>query len=142
MKEPIFNYDEATGTTICIIEDKDKTFVGYATCHPDDMEFCSVRTGEQIAATRAYIDYLKDLKANVQIELNTFKHFYNDIKNMPQYNKENYCVKHLLKTIKNLSVEFSTIQSDIKQEKKNLSLFISSKNDLYRKLEKQKARQN
>lgn len=141
MKEPMFNYDEATSTTICIIEDKDKTFVGYATCHPDDMEFCSVRTGEQIAATRAYIDYLKDIKRDIQFELKSFKRFYNDIKNMPQYNKEDYTVRHLLKIIKKLTEELSTVQSDIKQEKKNLSLFIDSKNELYRKLEKQKARQ-
>ena len=34
--EPIFNWDEESGTSSCILSDGEKIYTGFAQCHPDD----------------------------------------------------------------------------------------------------------
>lgn len=51
---PEFTWDEETGIAICIItDDKQRTFIGEATCHPDDTDMRSERTGCELAFRRA-----------------------------------------------------------------------------------------
>ena len=56
--EPIFNYNEHRGTTICTIFDGQNTFIGKAKCHPDDRDCMSEFTGCEIAEKRAKIKIL------------------------------------------------------------------------------------
>ena len=63
MKEPIFDYNEESGTTTCYIEDKEgRTFIGLANCHEDDRDMMNYLTGCEIAFRRAKIKQLQCIR--------------------------------------------------------------------------------
>ena len=139
MREPKFTYLEDVGIVSCIIEDKNKYYYGDAFCHDEDMQFFSKRTGEQIAASRAYLEYLKDIRDTIKTELKAFKHFYSCIKQHQNFNENEYSVRFLLRTIKKLEIELKEAQSAVIEERNNLKLFLDSKDKLYREVEKRRA---
>lgn len=133
--EPIFYIDNESLVIECQMNISNKVYKGFAACCPEDMEFFSELTGQQIAVSRAYINYLKDLKKEILIELKTMRQFYSNIKMSPNFEENNYVVKSLSRTIKKLQLELSTIQSDIKSEKRSLNFYITEKDKIYRKIE-------
>ena len=52
IKKPFFEWDEETGSALCVLYYNDKVFVGEAKCHMTDMDMCSEKTGQQIALMR------------------------------------------------------------------------------------------
>jgi len=124
--------------TTCILKERDREFVGLALCHPEDAQFQNRITGEHIAMSRAYIEYLIYLRNCIVSELRGIKRLYADIAQNKNFNKESFETKTILRTIKKLEIELNTVRSDIKEERENLSNFLKSKNEFYRELEKRR----
>ena len=133
--EPIFTYQDDARCISCQLCVEGKYFYGDALCHDDDDLFYNRLTGEQIAASRAYIEYLKYLQDKITTEIRVLKHYYSCLKMNPNFKENDYGVKTLSKIIKKLSLELTTVKSDLKSEKKSLSTFLKEKDKLYRKLE-------
>lgn len=52
--KPEWSWDEESKTAVCILrDDKGRIFVGEATCHPNDYDMSSERTGCELAFRRA-----------------------------------------------------------------------------------------
>ena len=74
--EPIFTYQDDARCISCQLCVEGKYFYGDALCHDDDDLFYNRLTGEQIAASRAYIEYLKYLQDKITTEIRILKHYY------------------------------------------------------------------
>ena len=54
-----FVFDEENGTTICVMKYDNRDFMGTAVCAPEDMDYLSKKTGQEIAFNRASVEVLK-----------------------------------------------------------------------------------
>ena len=121
--------------TVCQIRVKDKYFYGEAQCHPQDEDYCSIRTGQTISESRARIKYYQYLKNEERTKLHAL-----------------YEVRHRFRLINVLSREYITISNFIKEheeilaelicaieeEKKFLKDYIDLKDELYKRYRKNK----
>ena len=90
-KEPHFEWDENLGQATCIIEDsQQRVFFGLATCHGDDMDMKSRRTGEEIAFRRARMDYLRQQRDDILLELKALKQLYYSMNQSKRFNPKSY----------------------------------------------------
>ena len=96
MKKPIFNWEEETGTALCVIYDKDKVYYGNATCHPDDRDMISEKTGCEIAYRRACIMRLKSLKEEFKLEYKTLKKCYYSMNTSKYFNPKSYEARRIV----------------------------------------------
>ena len=61
--KPEFSWEEETGVAICVLTDeKGRVFVGEATCHSQDTDMKSERTGCELAFRRAKLQYLRTIR--------------------------------------------------------------------------------
>ena len=88
--EPIFLWDEETGTATCLINENNKNFVGVAICHPEDADMMSEKTGSEIAFKRAVIKVLYDIKYDLSLTYKTLNQLYLDMKMSPKFNENSY----------------------------------------------------
>lgn len=90
-KEPYFDWNEVTGSTMCAIEDqKGRVFIGTAMCHEDDKDMKSRRTGEEISYRRARIEQLRTLRSDLKLELKALKQLYYSMKHSSHFNSKSY----------------------------------------------------
>ena len=91
------HWDEETGYALVILYDtkKDKTFMGVAQCHENDMDMKSSFTGLSIAQYRAEIEMYKYYKELLTTELNTLLDFEKSAKCCKHYN-EDFQIENLL----------------------------------------------
>lgn len=120
-----FNYDEETGSAICIIQDKENSYVGTAQCAVQDFDMKNEKTGCEIAYHRAIINYLKHYKIQLQLELKGLKKYYYSISQSKQYNPNGYMAKMLCKQIKNLNDDILDCGAAIEDERIFLSEYLA-----------------
>lgn len=90
-KEPQFEWNEQDGQAYCIITDnKDRMFIGTATCHEDDVDMMSRRTGEEIAFRRARIENLRAVRTDLTTELRALNQLYYSMKHSTHFNPKSY----------------------------------------------------
>lgn len=90
-KEPYFEWDEQNHQALCIIEDnKGRLFIGTATCHEDDIDMVSCRTGEEIAYRRAKIENLKTIKADLKLQISALNQLYYSMNTSKKFNSKSY----------------------------------------------------
>lgn len=131
-KEPKFAWDEEHGFTICTIYYKGLTFTGIAECHEKDRDFISQRTGEHIAYTRAYIDYLKYIYTyELKPKLEALNHLRGTMAHSKNYYPNGYMGKRLKKEIQNIETDIETIKDLIEIQKADLKLYIDEKDKFY-----------
>ncbi len=131
-----FSYDATKGVSSCIIVDKDKTFIGLALCHPDDMDFMSEKTGCNIAESKARIEMLKYKRDELKATIKTFKHFMSCIKNSKNYNPNSYETKMIRRQLRQLENQLATTKQEIATEKEALKEYIVLKDNFYKKIRK------
>ena len=73
LKTKVAHFDRETGKSIYIYRYKQHTFVGEAQCHEDDMDMCSELVGMKLAETRAFYQYLKVKRSELEIRLQTLE---------------------------------------------------------------------
>ena len=137
IKKPYFEWDEETGSALCILYYNDKVFIGQAKCHPDDIDMCSEKTGQQIALMRAEINYLNHLKNNEIIPaLKALNQFYYSINKSKKFNEKSYEVKMLKRQIKLYNLDYEILKNEIKEKKLQIKTYIQAKDNFYNKIRK------
>lgn len=131
-KEPKFTWHEDQGLTICVIYYKNLKFTGIAECHEKDRDFISQRTGEHIAYTRAYIDYLKHIyNYELKPKKEALNHLLGTMAHSKNYYPNTYANQRLNKEIQNLEIDIETIKDLIAMQKADLKLYIDEKDKFY-----------
>ena len=122
-------WNEKTGITIYKVHDKDnKFYVGISECHPDDKEFQSQEFGEALAAVRATIDFLRDLRDNEIIpQLKMIKHLYTNMTTSKQYDPKSYEAVMVRRKYFQLQGQYEAIRSQIRQFKDQEEYLIDTK---------------
>lgn len=142
--EPIFTWDESTGTASCILSDGEKIFTGFANCHPEDNDMCSEKTGCEIALRRAKINALKDYRNEVKVRLSALNQLYYSMNRSKYFNKKSYENKMLQRQIRLTNFDLDTAKEMIANEQQSLKSYIDEKDKFYNKtrLRRKKANGN
>lgn len=126
-----YNWDEETGKTSYVIEDKKAVGVGYSTCHPDDKDVLSSHTGGYIAELRAKINYLQNYKNSyVKPGLSALKHVYATMCHSNEFNQHSYEAKRIRKEIKNREKEINEINCKIENARIAVKEYIDDKDKM------------
>ena len=147
MRPIIEHWDEESGVSRCILSYQTSSGVllqgiGIAECHPDDYDFMSQLTGSIIAGYRAEIDLIKKIN-NYEIKpgIAALKHVYCTMIHSKKYNEKSYEAIRLKKEIAHLMDELEENNQSIKVGQNELKNFIDKKEELYKKLRKDKNKQ-
>lgn len=142
MKEnTTFDWDDDKGLATAIIEYKDKIYVGTAQCHPDDKDFKSMLTGQEIAYRRASIKMLSDIKKSEMMPgLQALKDYLYSINKGQYFDKKNPMVKILYHNINIRQSEVDMVTAMIKNQRNELSEYLKNKDKLYTQLRAKRAR--
>lgn len=132
----IHNWDEESKCATCIIQDKNQTFYGLATCHPDDEDMMNQNTGLEIATRRAEIKYFKYQRNILKIKLNTLHQVYNSMKDSKKFNSKSYESRMLRKQIFILNSELDVVKEIIANLQENLTTYINLKDEFYQGIRK------
>ncbi len=126
--EPIFNYNEHRGTTICTISDGQNTFIGKAKCHPDDRDCMSEFTGCEIAERRAKIKILQHIKNNQIIpQIQAYEHLISTMLNSKQLNPQSYEFTRIKAEYDNLLAQYAIIKEKIKNSQNKLKEYLTNR---------------
>ena len=133
-KQPKVEWDEATKTATCILEDGDKIYCGVAACHPDDYDMCSEKTGCEIAVRRATIEAYRGYKRIIKERLGALNQYYYSINMSKKFNEKSYENKMLQRQIRFLKDDLATINKLIDSEYENLRTYINEKDKFYKRI--------
>jgi hypothetical protein len=134
-RHPEFEWDEEHGVAICMLSDGVNTFVGTSTCHPDDRDMMSEKTGCNIALIRAEIKYFKHVREyEIKPALNALYELYYNMKHSKQFNPKSYENKMLWRRIRAKEFDLDVINQLITTEKQNLSQMIDEKEKFYQRI--------
>lgn len=126
-----YEFDE-DGFAVVTIHVADNVFIGTAQCTPDDMEFCSEKTGLAIAETRAMINYLtwvRDIELGQQLKI--LEHLENGVNAKEKKDKNGYMIYRATNRCRD---EIKFINEEVAAMRKKLKEYIESKADLYDKV--------
>ena len=138
--EPVYTWDAATGRATCTLtDDKNNTFIGVATCHQDDYDMMSERTGYEIASRRAYISYLRHIRDNeLKPALNVLLELKSEIIHSPRFSPKTYESKSLYRKIVQKQEELEVIKEEIQREKASLKIYLWNKDNFYSAIRKRR----
>jgi hypothetical protein len=140
-----FVFDEENGTTICVMKYDNRDFMGTAVCAPEDMDYLSKKTGQEIAFNRASVEVLKYDKFCLTQELKGLKSLYYSIKHSKKYNPKSYeaiMLRHQMNMREN---DIAQLKVDIKTTQQYIKNYINQKDKAYkiwRKLKKEQDNTN
>ena len=140
-----FVFDEENGTTICVMKYDNRDFMGTAVCAPEDMDYLSKKTGQEIAFNRASIEILKYDKFCLTQELKGLKSLYYSIKHSKKYNPKSYEAIMLRHQINMRENDIAQLKVDIKTTQQYIKNYIDQKDKAYkiwRKLKKEQDNTN
>ena len=132
--KPIFNWDKDIGMASCILQNGNKTFVGIAQCHPDDMDMMSEKTGCEIAFTRARIKIFQARRDEIKTRLSALNDFYHMINHSKYYVETAYENKMLKKYMDSLQADLELTKQLIEDERKHLTEYIDLKENFYKRI--------
>lgn len=130
-----YSWDSEKTSCACIlINEKGQEFVGNALCHPNDYDMKSVRTGEEIAFTRAYIKMLCAIRDEEIKPIKTvLENLYKNMATSYRFNPESFEAKQLNREIKEFRELYDIYNLSIKQHRKYLKQYIDAKDEFYKK---------
>ena len=131
--KPIFNWDEETGISSCILSDGKKVYTGFAQCHPDDEDMKGQKTGCEIAFRRARINALRGYRDELKIRLSTLNQLYHSMNISYRFNEKSYENKMLQRQIRQINFDLATAKEMIATEQENLRTYIKEKDEFYNK---------
>lgn len=140
-----FVFDEENGTTICVMKYDNRDFMGTAVCAPEDMDYLSKKTGQEIAFNRASVEVLKYDKFCLTQELKGLKSLYYSIKHSKKYNPKSYEAIMLRHQINMRENDIAQLKVDIKTTQQYIKNYIDQKDKAYkiwRKLKKEQDNTN
>jgi hypothetical protein len=136
LRQPTFSWDAETRTAVCIITDeKNRTFIGEATCHPEDADMMSERVGCEIAFRRAKMQYLRTVRdAEIKPALSTLQHLYGCMVHSTNFEVNSYEARTIRKHIHQTTFDLATIKEMIAYEYQTLTEYIHGKDKLYKRI--------
>ena len=142
--KPEFTWDEESRSAICIIKDeKDRVFIGEATCHPDDQDMMSERTGCELAFRRAKLQYLRAVRdAELKPALAALKQLYYSMKHSSNFDEFSYENRMLQRQIRLFEFDLTTVKEMIAYEYQGISDYIKGKDKVYKKIRNKQNGQN
>ena len=140
--EPIFDWDEETGISSCIVSDGEKVYTGFAQCHPDDEDMKGQKTGCEIAFRRARINALRGYRDELKIQLKALNQLYYSMNKSKKFNKKSYENKMLQRQIRMINFDLATTKEMIATEQENLRTYIKEKDEFYKKTRMRRKKAN
>lgn len=133
-RKPKFYFEPSSGSSMCVIETKNKTFIGTAQCADADRDMLSEKTGCEIAYHRAIIHTLEGHLSDLQNELmGLHKYFYSV--NQSKYFDQNCYMANMLKSqMEQREEEIRVTRDLIQKEKAYLKNFMADKALFYQKV--------
>lgn len=127
-----YNFDEDDGFASVTLRVADNIFMGTAQCAPEDMEFCSEKTGLLIAETRAMINFLtwvRDIELKQQLKV--LEHLENGVNAKAKKDKNGIMIYRAARRCRE---EIKFINDEVKGLRKELKEYIEAKEGLYKKI--------
>ena len=140
--EPIFNWDEETGISSCIVSDGEKVYTGFAQCHPDDEDMKGQKTGCEIAFRRARINALRGYRDELKIQLKALNQLYYSMNRSTKFNEKSYENRMLQRQIRMINFDLATTKEMIATEQENLRTYIKEKDEFYNKTRMRRKKAN
>lgn len=142
--KPEFTWDSETGTAVCVLkDDKNRVFIGEATCHPNDTDMMSERTGCELAFRRAKLQYYRTVRdAELRPALGALKQLYYSMKHSSNFNEKSYENKMLQRQIRLTEFDLATANEMIAYEYQGITDYIKGKDKLYQKIRNKQIGQN
>ena len=140
--EPIFNWDEETGISSCIVSDGEKVYTGFAQCHPDDEDMKGQKTGCEIAFRRARINALRGYRDELKIQLKALNQLYYSMNRSTKFNEKSYENRMLYRQIRMINFDLTTTKEMIATEQENLRTYIKEKDEFYNKTRMRRKKAN
>ena len=131
--QPEFSWDEATGEAVCIlVDDKNRTFIGQAYCHPNDIDMMSERTGCELAFRRAKLQYLRTVRdAEIKPALEALEHLYACMVHSTHFEANSYEARTIRKHIRQTKFDLATTKEMIANEYQEITDYIQGKDRIY-----------
>ena len=131
---PEFTWDAENHLATCtLIDDKGRTFIGEATCHPNDYDMSSERTGCELAFRRAKLQYLRTVRdAEIKPALKALKHLYGCVSHSTNFQANSYEARMMRKHIHQTTFDLATIKEEIAYEYQGITDYIKGKDRLYK----------
>lgn len=138
-----FDWNEARGICNCKITTSFGEFLGTASCHIDDFDMKSQRTGEQIAYHKALIKMLKYERDCILIpQIKVLEHV-QSITNMKK-DADSHChaVITLKRQLHNFKFELQLIREAIDGERIQLREYINKKEEMYQHIRSKESKKS
>ena len=129
--EPIFSWNEETGTASCILGSNEKIYTGFAQCHQDDADMKGEKTGCEIAFRRAKIHALRGYRDELKIKLSALNQLFYTMNKSKHFNPKSYENKMLQRQIRMTNFDLDTAKEMIATEEQNLREYIQKKDEFY-----------
>ena len=139
LKTKLADFNKETGESTYIYTYKQYTFVGEAQCHEDDMDMCSELVGMKLAETRAFYQYLKVKRSELEIRLQTLEGMVQNMLTSKSFDITSKYGRKLQWAICETRIELQDCREGIKSIPKYLQNDIAARDALYVKLRKRRA---
>lgn len=141
--EPLFDWNEEARTATCLLTDyQSRHYFGMATCHEDDTDMMSEKTGKEIAFKRAKIQALRGYRDELKQQLKSLKELYYSMNQSTKFNPSSYEAKMLNRKIKTIELDISTAKELIRSEQQELLEYIKGKDAFYNKVRSNRKKVN
>ena len=132
-------FDKETGTATAWILEKGNFFEAKARCHPEDIDFCSERTGCYIAELRVHMKYLTHLARSLREERKIIQKTYNRISAVRGYSKGSNYDWNWNKIFDEIDAKIMIITEAYKADVLALHNYIEGKEKSYRLIRSMRA---
>jgi hypothetical protein len=133
--KPVFEWDEESGKALCILTDGNDTFVGTASCAPEDEDLKSEKTGCTIALYRAEIQYFRHIKNHVlKPSLGALNQLYYSMNKSLKFNEKSYENKMLQRQIHQMETDLDTINKMIATKQQDLKVYCENKEKMFKRI--------
>lgn len=139
LKTKVAEFDKETGKATYIYSYKQNIFIGEAQCHEEDMDMCSELVGMKLAETRAFLQYLKVKKTELEIRLSTLEGLIRNMTTSKDFDITSKYGKKLQYAICETRMELHDCKEGIKNIPGYIKQDIEKRDKLYQALRKRRA---
>ena len=132
--EPKFYFNPEDGSSLCIIQTKNKTFVGTAQCADTDRDMMSEKTGCEIAYHRAVVHALESHLSDLKNELMGLHKYYYSVNTSKYFESNSYMTNMLKSQMQQREDDIRTTKKMIATEKEYLKNYMADKAKFYKKI--------
>lgn len=133
-------WDSENGIATCILTDRGARYIGTAHCHDQDKDFCSEKTGLEIAEKRAMLKLAKKFKNDTLIKYETLKRMYNILANNGKVPEGSYELEVIKREMAATYSYYLMYKEGIRAMYQELDEYIKNKATIYSILRRNRSR--